>query len=62
MHYEVDEALCLFETLLLSVDEEFIEITVNNIAAKLLHMVDQLEEVLFHEFMDQSVHEGVVEF
>jgi len=38
-----------------------VEATVNYLATELLKLEQELEEILFHELVDQAVEQGIVE-
>ena len=45
----------LSESLLLGVDPDAVEVCIYDFAAKLLKPKEKLEEILLHQFMDESV-------
>ena len=52
--HEADMLLDLLEGLLVGVDQKLLEVAVDHLALHLLEVPDELEEVLFHEFVDES--------
>ena len=58
---KVDVILRLFEISLARVQPDFVEVSVDDFAAELLEMMQQFQEGLFHQLLNESVHERVVE-
>lgn len=62
LSHELQVCLSLFEVDLVSGDEDLVEAGVDNLATELLELVKQLEEVLFHQLVNQAVEQGIVKF
>jgi hypothetical protein len=48
LNHKIDKTLCLFLRIALSIDDQFVEVAIDNVATELLESVQKLEEVLLH--------------
>ena len=51
---------CFCESLLLCVDIHGVEVGIDDVTAKLLESKEELEEILLHQFMNESMEQRII--